>query len=303
MRRPPTRKQSKSPVQLVDLLAKPEYREIPLTILPHATAIPLGVMVHGTMEWMLDHQVLQTLFQDHAPEQYTRQLTISALVKLLIQVSAGSRASVFAAFVADQASPNPSINTSFQALYGKIGRFNPSVSEALVRHSAVKLEPLLKGMPPTAAEPISGYRMRVLDGNVLTGTDHRLSALRKWLNACLPGKSVVVYEPIAFTVVLRPRALADITNNADWLEATQGLRAATRWRDGLVSAAIPALEADPTCSPQADEAAEIGLDLRELLHGRRQRHVFRVMFTIDANTVSIHRIRHADQDRVTEGDI
>lgn len=195
MRLPPTRKQSKSPVELADLLAQPVYREIPLTILPHAAAIPLGVMVQGTMEWMLDQNVLETLFQDHSSEQYTRQLTISALVKLLIQVSAGSRASVFAAFMADQASPNPSINTSFQALYGKIGRFNPSVSEALVRHSAVKLKPLLKDMPPTATEPIVGYRMRVVDGNVLTGTDHRLSALRKWLNACLPGKSLVVYEP------------------------------------------------------------------------------------------------------------
>ena len=37
--------------------------------------------------------------------------------------------------------------------------------------------------------------MRVLDGNVLAGTDHRLTALRQWLNACLPGKSLVVYEP------------------------------------------------------------------------------------------------------------
>jgi hypothetical protein len=30
---------------------------------------------------------------------------------------------------------------------------------------------------------------------VLTGTEHRLTALRRWLNACLPGKSLVVYEP------------------------------------------------------------------------------------------------------------
>jgi hypothetical protein len=37
--------------------------------------------------------------------------------------------------------------------------------------------------------------MRVLDGNVLAGTDHRLKPLRQWLNACLPGKSLVVYEP------------------------------------------------------------------------------------------------------------
>jgi IS4 transposase len=37
--------------------------------------------------------------------------------------------------------------------------------------------------------------LRILDGNVLAGTDHRLQPLRKWLNACLPGKSLVVYEP------------------------------------------------------------------------------------------------------------
>ncbi|MGA7496282.1 MAG: transposase, partial [Isosphaeraceae bacterium] len=36
---------------------------------------------------------------------------------------------------------------------------------------------------------------QILDGNVLTGTDHRLTALRQWLNACLPGKSLVVFEP------------------------------------------------------------------------------------------------------------
>ena len=48
----------------------------------------------------------------------------------------------------------------------------------------------------SADEPIlPGYRTRILDGNVLTGTDHRLEALRQWLNACLPGKTLVVLEP------------------------------------------------------------------------------------------------------------
>jgi hypothetical protein len=28
-----------------------------------------------------------------------------------------------------------------------------------------------------------------------TGTEHRLRVLRQWLNACLPGKSLGVYEP------------------------------------------------------------------------------------------------------------
>ncbi len=107
---------------------------------------------------------------------------------------------------------------------------------------------------------------------------------------------------MAFTVVLRPRARADIRNNADWLEATQGLRAADRWRTGLLTAVIPALEADPNRYPQADEAGDLGLDLRELLHGRG-RQVYRVLFTIDGETVYVHRVRHATQDRLQPGDI
>ena len=192
MRLPPT---PKKPDPLAKLLAHPEYHEIPLAILPHAQAIPLGVMVRGAMEWLVDEPSLQQLFQDKAPEQYTRELTMSALVKLLIQVSAGVRASVFAAFKVDQEAAEPSIATSYQALYGKLGRINPAVSEALVRHSADKLMPLLQTMPAAVDEPCPGYRLRMLDGNVLTGTDHRLTALRRWLNACLPGKSLVVYEP------------------------------------------------------------------------------------------------------------
>ena len=183
------------PDPLEQLLAQADYQDVPLALVPHARAAPLGVLVRGTLEWMLDDPSLEALLQNHAPKQYTRELTLSALVKLLIQVSAGVRASVFAAFKADQAGDEPSITTSFQALYGKLGRVNPAVSEALVRYSADQLEPLLKALPAVADEPIPGYRLRVVDGNVLTGTDHRLKALRRWLNACLPGKSLVVYEP------------------------------------------------------------------------------------------------------------
>src|SRR5439155_1052241 len=66
---------------------------------------------------------------------------------------------------------------------------------AVVRYSAQRCTQLLGLMPRLRNEPLPGYRMRVLDGNVLAGTDHRLTPLRRWLNACLPGKSLVVYEP------------------------------------------------------------------------------------------------------------
>jgi IS4 transposase len=189
---PPT---PKKPDPLERLLAQPAFASLPIALVQHCQAVPLGVLVRGTLEWMLDEPSLQRLFEEHAPEQYTRELTISALVGLLIQVSAGLRASLFAAYKADQTSTDPTITTSYQAVYTKLGRTNPAATEALVRFSADKLGRLVAAVPPTTHASVAGYRLRILDGNVLAGTDHRLKPLRKWLNACLPGKSLVVYEP------------------------------------------------------------------------------------------------------------
>ena len=191
----PKRQQPPKPTPLEKLLAEPVYNEIPIAVVQHGKAVPLGVMVRGTMEWLLDEPMVELLFQQHAPDQYTRELTVSSLVKLFIQVSTGARRSVHAAYKADQAEDEPTIETTFQALYGKLGRLQPSVSEAVLRHSAERCGQLLALNPPARDEPLLGYRLRVLDGNVLTGTDHRLTPLRRWLNACLPGKSLVVYEP------------------------------------------------------------------------------------------------------------
>ena len=103
---------------------------------PHCAAMPLGVMVRGIMESLLDVEALGKLLQEYAPQQYTLELAIDALVSLLIQVSAGHRASVFAAYTADQASMPPTISTSYQALYAKLGRMDPKLSEAIVRFCA-----------------------------------------------------------------------------------------------------------------------------------------------------------------------
>lgn len=177
------------------LLRLVPFKDIPVAVVTHAEAVPLGVMVRGLMEWLLDEHSLELLFAELAPDHYTRELTISALVGLLIQVSVGAYGSVYAAYKADQASNDPLITASAAALYGKLGRLPPAMSEAVVRYSADRCQGLLDAMPRQRQEPVPGYRLRVLDGNVLAGTHHRLTPLRRWLNACLPGKSVVVYEP------------------------------------------------------------------------------------------------------------
>ena len=42
---------------------------------------------------------------------------------------------------------------------------------------------------------LAGYRTRILDGNWLAGTKHRLKETRTRNAAPLPGKSLVVYDP------------------------------------------------------------------------------------------------------------
>jgi IS4 transposase len=184
------------PADPVDLLlALMSDPVVPECLVASCQAMPLAWMVRALLDRVVTEDLLQPLMDQQAPQQYTRELTLTALVRLMLQISAGSRASVFAAYQADRASDQPTITTTYQALYQKLGRMQPSLTEAIVRSSSQQLRPLIDEM--AAAEPplLPGYRTRILDGNVLAQTEHRLKPLRTKANACLPGKSVVVYEP------------------------------------------------------------------------------------------------------------
>jgi plasmid stabilization system protein ParE len=105
---------------------------------------------------------------------------------------------------------------------------------------------------------------------------------------------------MSFTVRLTRRALADIDAGVAY-RAQRSAAAAARWRAGLL-ARVADLEQSPDRCPLADEAEDLGLELRELLYGRR-RNVYRILFTIDGQTVNILRVRHAAQDRLTPEDV
>jgi hypothetical protein len=49
MRLPPKPQQ---PDPLETLLKLPAFASVPLTLVQHAQAVPLGVMVRGTLEWL-----------------------------------------------------------------------------------------------------------------------------------------------------------------------------------------------------------------------------------------------------------
>jgi IS4 transposase len=64
-----------------------------------------------------------------------------------------------------------------------------------VRYSARQLAPLIEHMGGERDPWVQGYRVKIVDGNALEASEHRLKALRGMAAGALPGKSLVVYEP------------------------------------------------------------------------------------------------------------
>jgi len=94
--------------------------------------------------------------------------------------------------------------------------------------------------------------------------------------------------------------MADIEAKVAW-QSRQSVSSSARLHAGLL-AAIRSLANNPERWPLADEATDLGLDLRELLYGRR-RKMYRILFTIEDQTVNVLRVRHAAQDRLSPDEI
>lgn len=105
---------------------------------------------------------------------------------------------------------------------------------------------------------------------------------------------------MAFQVRYSRAAYADIEAALAW-RAKQSLRAAEKWHCGFLTKIDTLGEAPERC-PLADEAADLGIELRELLYGKR-RNVFRILFVIEGATVQVVRIRHGAQDRLRSTDL
>lgn len=159
---------------------------------------PLCVMTHALFHHVLPPAVLNSVFAENAKIQYDYAVPFSSITEIMASVACRTRASVNAAYVA-QAESFP---VSVQALYGKLQGVELDVSRQLVVRSALRCEDLLKCMPGGKLPPLlRDYSVRILDGNHLAGTEHRLEVLRPTSNAALPGKSLAVLDPESRLIV------------------------------------------------------------------------------------------------------
>ncbi len=158
---------------------------------------PVSVMVRGILERAFDPARLDALFERTAETGYTRELLFSTLVRLMSEVVLGVSPSVHAAYQ-DASEP---IGVSTVAIYDKLKGIEPRVSAELLRDSVRHLAPVIDQMDGNVPAPLEGYRVRILDGNHLSGTDHRIKALRRMGAAALPGQALVVLDPQSMLMI------------------------------------------------------------------------------------------------------
>ena len=152
---------------------------------------PVSVMARATLEYALQPKFLDDLFEQHAEEQYTRTLLFSTVVDLLSMVTCSIHSSVRAAY---RASPED-IAVSLTSVYNKLNGMETNLSAELLRAVFRQLQPVQRQLGGTLPELIPGYPMRILDGNHLAATEHRLGETRDNSAAPLPGQALVVLDP------------------------------------------------------------------------------------------------------------
>jgi len=152
---------------------------------------PVSVMVRGTLERVFNPDNLEQVFQDNAVLQYTKELTFSQCVELMSDVVFKISPAV-GAWYKDHEDEVP---VTRQAVYDKLKHLELPISAAVVQYSSNELLPVLKNMKAKRQSLLPGYRVRMLDGNHLSGTEHRILELRRYRAAALPGHALAFYDP------------------------------------------------------------------------------------------------------------
>jgi hypothetical protein len=158
---------------------------------------PITVMVRAIMERIFAPAALDQLFEDTAEQQYQRELLFSTVVGLMSLVVCGMYPSVSAAYKGFE----KVVGVSKVSLYAKINGLEPKLSQALVRYSSAQLLAIHAEFPASMTTLLPGYEVRIIDGNHIGATEHRLKVLQSEAAGALPGQTLTVLDPQRSLVV------------------------------------------------------------------------------------------------------
>jgi IS4 transposase len=158
---------------------------------PFIEGSPVSVMFRATLERVLSAEKMDAIFSQAATRQKAGELLFSTCVDLMALVVAKVRKSVHAAYRAQA----ERMQVSVRSIYNKLAGIEPQVCERMVSATGSDMAALLTTMGIRLRSPLTGYDVRVLDGNYLAGTEHRLAELRPLGAAALPGMMLCIYDP------------------------------------------------------------------------------------------------------------
>lgn len=150
---------------------------------------PVTVMVQGILERFFNAEALDDWFETVREKQYTRKILFSSLVSMMLAVVCRVRPSVHAAYV------NSDIEASRVAVYEKLKQTELQTSQGLVRYISEEAAAIIHELGGSHAPQLAGYRVKIVDGNCIEGSDHRLAVLQETAAGALPGKALVVFDP------------------------------------------------------------------------------------------------------------
>jgi IS4 transposase len=198
----------------------------PAAFLPFVQRRPIGVMARAVVERFFEPEALDALFRRTAVAQYERDLLFSSVVDLMQSVVLGVEPSVLAAY----RKRRHQLPVTDDSVYNKLKGMELSVSAALVRDSAERGASVIDELKARRASWLPGYRIRIVDGNHLSATEHRLEPLRDTWAAPLPGTILVVMDPeldLACDAFLTPDGHAQERSLLD--DVLQTVRARDMW--------------------------------------------------------------------------
>lgn len=156
-----------------------------------AAGTPLTVMTRALLENTLQAQPLDDLFERRALKQYTRELLFSTVVATMTLVACRFYKSPRSVY----AEHKDLFGVTLKCFYEKLQGVELPVMRAMVKDHARRCAAVIEALGGRVPALLGGYRVKILDGNALAGTDHRIKELRASTAAALPGKSLVVLDP------------------------------------------------------------------------------------------------------------
>jgi IS4 transposase len=151
---------------------------------------PYCVMARAALERILAASRLDGLFRQYASVQYERELLFSQLIEVMARVVTRVDRSVFRAVDALR----DVLTVTDEAIYQKLRRVELTVSRTLVLDGYRETKAVLEELKVLDRSWVRGFRVKILDGNHLSATEHRIAELRTIWDAPLPGRSLVVWD-------------------------------------------------------------------------------------------------------------